>query len=288
MSTTRLKIIALIAMLIDHIGEFIPNMPIYFRWIGRISAPIFFFCTALGFYYTKDKKTYLLRMYLFGFGMSLINLIVNLSFKTVSQVENNIFSTLFVMCFIIYLINLIYNNKKNILYLVLFIIVQILVTILIIILDYIGISWTINKFIVDICGNIFFVEGGIAFVTLGILFYYIVCKRTNLIISYSFFCLIFTILYSTNIVSRILIKMEVFLPVNLYKSLQVISSIIGINIYPIYHIRFFMPVNYYWMIIFALPFILLYNGKKGKGYKYFFYIFYPTHIYILFLIGHFL
>lgn len=288
MSTTRLKIIALIAMIIDHIGEFIPNTPIYFRWIGRISAPIFFFCMALGFYYTKDKKTYLLRLYLFGFSMSLINLIINLSIKTVPQVENNIFSTLFVSCFIIHLINLIYNSKKKIVYLVLFIIVQIFVTILIVILDYIGISWTINKFIADICGNIFFVEGGITFVALGILFYYIVWKRKYLIISYSFFCLIYTILYSTNIVARILMKTEVILPVNIHKSLQVISSIIGINIYPIYHIRFFMPVNYYWMVIFALPFILLYDGKKGKGYKYFFYIFYPIHIYVLFLIGYFI
>ncbi|WP_100042808.1 TraX family protein [Lacrimispora sphenoides] len=42
MSSTSLKILAAILMLIDHIGEFIPGMPIYLRWFGRISAPIFF------------------------------------------------------------------------------------------------------------------------------------------------------------------------------------------------------------------------------------------------------
>lgn len=38
MSTTRLKTLAVITMLIDHLGEFIPNTPIWFRWIGRISG----------------------------------------------------------------------------------------------------------------------------------------------------------------------------------------------------------------------------------------------------------
>ncbi|WP_442913827.1 TraX family protein [Lacrimispora sp.] len=42
MTSTSLKILAAILMSIDHIGEFIPGMPIYLRWIGRLSAPIFF------------------------------------------------------------------------------------------------------------------------------------------------------------------------------------------------------------------------------------------------------
>ena len=31
----------------------------------------------------------------------------------------------------------------------------------------------------------------------------------------------------------------------------------------------------------ALPFILLYNGQRGRGMKYLFYIYYPAHVYIL-------
>ena len=36
----------------------------------------------------------------------------------------------------------------------------------------------------------------------------------------------------------------------------------------------------------ALGFIYLYNGEKGKGYRYMFYIYYPLHIVILFLIAY--
>ncbi|WP_407308969.1 TraX family protein [Desulfosporosinus sp. SB140] len=43
--------------------------------------------------------------------------------------------------------------------------------------------------------------------------------------------------------------------------------------------------NYQWMMIIALPLMLSYNGERGKGLKYFFYAFYPLHIWILFLIA---
>lgn len=55
-STTCLKWIALICMVFDHVAEFIPYMPIWFRWIGRISAPIFVFCMVEGIKYTKNRK----------------------------------------------------------------------------------------------------------------------------------------------------------------------------------------------------------------------------------------
>ncbi|UOQ50507.1 TraX family protein [Gracilibacillus caseinilyticus] len=38
-------------------------------------------------------------------------------------------------------------------------------------------------------------------------------------------------------------------------------------------------------MVFALPLILLYNGNRGAGLKYFFYIFYPLHSILLYLIG---
>ena len=53
-----LKIIALITMLIDHIGlVFFPGIEI-FRIIGRISFPIFAFMIAEGCEHTENKKKY--------------------------------------------------------------------------------------------------------------------------------------------------------------------------------------------------------------------------------------
>ncbi|GHU69377.1 membrane protein [Clostridia bacterium] len=41
-----------------------------------------------------------------------------------------------------------------------------------------------------------------------------------------------------------------------------------------------------WLCIFAAIPLLLYNGQRGKGSKYFFYIFYPAHIYGLYILSY--
>lgn len=61
-----LKLIAVITMLIDHIGcVLFPGEPI-FRAIGRISFPIFCFLIVEGFYHTRSHVNYLIRLCLFA------------------------------------------------------------------------------------------------------------------------------------------------------------------------------------------------------------------------------
>lgn len=46
--------------------------------------------------------------------------------------------------------------------------------------------------------------------------------------------------------------------------------------------------GFQWMMIFSAIPLLLYNGKPGRKSKWFFYIFYPTHIYILYVVSYLL
>ena len=64
-----LKIIAVITMLIDHIGAVFLRSPIPYytcRLIGRIAFPIFAFLLVEGFFHTKNLKKYCLRLALFA------------------------------------------------------------------------------------------------------------------------------------------------------------------------------------------------------------------------------
>ncbi|MDR1950371.1 MAG: conjugal transfer protein TraX [Spirochaetaceae bacterium] len=43
-----------------------------------------------------------------------------------------------------------------------------------------------------------------------------------------------------------------------------------------------------WLMVTAVVPVFLYNGQRGRGNKYFFYIFYPAHIYLFYIIAWFL
>lgn len=66
LDTDLLKLIAIVSMLIDHIGgAFFPTVGM-FRWIGRLAFPIFCYCLTVGLLYTHDIKRYLGRLALFA------------------------------------------------------------------------------------------------------------------------------------------------------------------------------------------------------------------------------
>lgn len=82
LSGSTLKYIAIITMLIDHIGAILVAPMVYvaagarhqeileiyriFRRIGRIAFPIFCFFLVEGFFYTKDVRKYAFRLFLFA------------------------------------------------------------------------------------------------------------------------------------------------------------------------------------------------------------------------------
>ena len=66
MSAFGLKIIAIITMIIDHLGYAIFGEFSFFNYIGRIAFPIFAFQISEGYIHTKNLKKYFLRLFLFA------------------------------------------------------------------------------------------------------------------------------------------------------------------------------------------------------------------------------
>lgn len=83
-TASALKIIAIITMFIDHVGASLLEWILFsedqrfdpmvvgivdtvFRCIGRAAFPLFIFMMAEGFYYTRSRKNYMIRMVAFCF-----------------------------------------------------------------------------------------------------------------------------------------------------------------------------------------------------------------------------
>jgi len=70
LNSNSLKIVAIVAMLLDHIamGFLVFSSVFYFvfRFIGRVCAPIMFYSLAKGYYFTKDKFKYGMRLFVFA------------------------------------------------------------------------------------------------------------------------------------------------------------------------------------------------------------------------------
>lgn len=97
MTVFILKIIALICMVIDHVGYFFIKDDTYltYRIIGRIAAPVFLFIFVEGFLKTKDRRKYQKRLLISSLAMFVGNFILNLFIDNMYPLNTNIFFTMF-------------------------------------------------------------------------------------------------------------------------------------------------------------------------------------------------
>lgn len=77
MTSFVLKLIAAITMLIDHTGLILFPHHMIFRVIGRLAFPIYAYCIAEGFRYTRNRFKYFLRIFLLGLFCQIVYTIVS-------------------------------------------------------------------------------------------------------------------------------------------------------------------------------------------------------------------
>lgn len=211
---TALKLIALVSMVIDHLGDnFFPSLT-WMRAIGRIAMPVFAFCIAEGYIHTRDRQSYLLRMGVFALISEIPFDLAHSGRLDLSQ--QNIMFTFFLALSALTLFDYLTNRFEGTQGLVL------------------GV-------------------GAVAAIAIGSVF-----LRTDY--NFSAIGLVF--------IFYLLRDQSTFVRDASGAAFLALVRNVGI---------------YRWSILGIIP-IALYNGKKGRGLKLFFYVFYPAHLLVLYLV----
>lgn len=249
----QLKLIAIILMVFDHLHQMF-NMfgaPLWLTMLGRPVAPIFLFLSSEGFYYTRNKKKYIFRLWIAFALMSISSNLLQRTFPLDNiMLINSMFGTLFLTSYYMLMIDNLKNGIKDKKTSTIFL--AILGILLPIILDSLFLLFigSIPPVLINFTSIIPFptmVEGSYTWIVLGVAFYLLKDKNKY-------------------------IRILPLVILSLFSFIQGMGS----------------PGNIQWLMIFAAIPILLYNGKQGRKSKYFFYIFYPAHIYILYLVSYFI
>lgn len=254
-TATNLKFLAIFLMFLDHIHEMFLEMgaPTWLNMLGRLVFPIFLFLAADSFHYTSNRKKYMLRLLYMSWFMTIGNMIVG-SFFSNGHVglANNAFSTFFVTGIYICSWDLLVKGVKN-------------------------------KSAKD------FWKG------LGLFFLPILLAIPVLL------ALSPAVLTSLSpLVARILVLVVSMIPNLLMVEGGFLFVLLGLLFYIFRENRLLQylsliviavicylsePTSVQWMMVFAILPMALYNGQKGRGDKYFFYIFYSVHIYALYILA---
>ena len=280
-------------MTVDHIGKYF-GLPVVTRWLGRLAAPVFFFCAVEGATHTSDRKKYIKRLYLMSLLMCGLNVLVPFVLEgygvCAPAVEQNIFSSILQGVIVIHILEETKNNPKKDKRLTLknYCLYQLAVTALLLIM-IVAFDFDVTILGTVLCAAIT-TEGSILLTGVMLLYYFCRGSKKKLALSYTVYCVLFGAITVLQIPQRIVSFITYRISESLGDIAAVPFELLGLETVfraPTLTDSLF-NVNYQWMMIFALLLILLYNGKKGKGMKNFFYAYYPIHIYVLCIVSSFL
>lgn len=189
MNTFTLKSIALLLMLIDHIGLYFDTMPVWLRFLGRGSYPLFLFCMVWGCHYTRSRKMYLLRLYLMSIFMAVFGYAADYCFPTETGYGNhNIFVPMLLTGILISTIEAFCRDrKKGCRMLAGIFAIQLIYYILPSFFPFLrSLSGdTLTGFIPNLSIN----EYGFEFIVLGVLLYFVKERKDLLCVVYVLFCI---------------------------------------------------------------------------------------------------
>ena len=266
LSDTSLKEIALALMVLDHIHYFFSftgAVPEWFSMLGRVSAPLFLFCTAEGFAHTHDRRTYLLRLWGMGAGMGLVQFVIGVGLGRRADgfyPMNGILRDLTVACLLWQGIDWLRQRRLGrALALVggVGVLWPAVSLALVAALPPAGqlplyfLSWTVLP------NWAFSTDGGVWFILGGVLLYALRGHRKIQVLAWAawvFWIDMGSVSYLLRMGGGISLGQA-------------------------------MLLSYQWMEVFAAPLMLLYNGQRGAGHKQLFYWFYPAHVYGLYAVS---
>lgn len=118
LNSFQLKCIAIVTMVIDHVGAILFPQQIIFRYIGRLSFPIFCFLLVEGFFHTGNVKKYMFRLGMFAL-ISEIPYDLAFSGTVLEFSRQNVFFTLLIGLIMMYVVSRTNNIMIKNIYLVL-------------------------------------------------------------------------------------------------------------------------------------------------------------------------
>lgn len=283
MDRFKLKLLMVLFMVLDSIRFFFDGAPFWFTYVGRVVMPIFFYLLVEGYFKTSSKNNYQKRLLVAAEIMFIGNLI--LSVLILKGVDGN---------------NLMYSNFNLLSYVVSLLVLIFMATILVITLKSKIISDKMAAIIIFliVCGGYI----------LRYAFYnkvYIMPNNMFLALSAGFIMLNGLVEFRGKDFKKAFVKVLVGTSLGIFTESLILGPAFVFIFYKCFNNRrdmylaifvfsalFFPGFNIeallkypQWMIIFTIPFIYIYNGKKGKDFRWFFYVFYPLQLWILYLLS---